>query len=720
MTQYKYMSLGFFRCDSNAYKDSLDNNPFIFIDQKTPRDLNIEYRNLLCWGHSDIVTFFLFNSPERFVDFQKICPSNNKIYEDYYSSGILIQPIDLKDLSKMDELPLCGISFIKLADTLFNGIKEGGLKKLVESVIWDEIQKLTNKDKDIFPLLIFSYGWEDLILILFSNRYDAIKELIFNLRRNLKFKNLESVLVPSFFDKNPNTKHAITTTYTIFAAHLPFSKSIDAISIELRKKLNAKDKMVVDKMNFQIRPGHLDYVIEELKKKNCKIAHFQFMPGRYDLSVKFENMKIYDLFEFYLKELWPFLESKTSPIISTQTLFKLNDINAVMEENVACNNPKEYFPIPREEMEFIEKHVYDSYLLPVHSAISLGNILVSSWYLKNNFFISGAMKSLIRFINTMKDGIQKEAHLQQAVDEISPPLSLCFIDRFRGTYPLGESFSMPIMNYKGSFQKHLLCVDYSSFIIFNVMRECLNIQGEQIEKHYFCSFIGARFSPAIISFNVDPNKYNLGIVSIPIDSLFSQVDLYYMFHEMAHMVIFSIDLDNYISLELLGFRNMPNHSLIIEAVERLLKDMVADYFMLIFGFEGNLTKFEDYFSTYVRKIYRVPADEEKFRISIVKVIFSNLNSPHEALSKIEIVKNEFARSEWEYREAGRIAASFLYQEIANEEELFDILKKVSNFMNMKNKISSYSALDSIKQYINSGSIDKWLSIYRDYYCDEEF
>lgn len=721
LTQQKYITFGFYRCDAKVYQDNLINNPFLFLNKET-RELGLEFRNFLCWGHSDILTIFLFESLERFVDFQKICPSNNKIYEDSYTSGFLIQPKDFTDLSKVEKFPLIGISFIKLTDKLFYAVKEGNTFSLIENTIYDRIQMLIKNKTNIFPVLIFSYGWEDLVLLTFSNRYDEIKKLIFGLRKDLKFSEIASFLEPDFLANNPNIRHLITTTYTVFATHIPFPEDPKKTLDDLNKKIEVADKMLVEKINFQVRPGHLDYPIDKIKELN-KTFDFQFIPGKFDFSLKFKSMTTHQLFKFYFESLWPFLKNDENPILATQTFFQLDDEKEVLEECIPCTNPINKISLSDEKKNFIRNIILTSTFLPSHSRIGLANVLVGSWYLKNSFFTEGIMKSFVKFVEAMENGIKNNASLAQASENIFPPLSLSFIDRFRGAYPLGESFSMPLINYKGSFQKQLLFVDYCSFILFDSIRECLNSQGENIEKHYFLSFIGTNFSPAIIAFNVGENKYNLGILQIPIDSFFSPGELYYLFHELGHMILYALDFDIYIYEQLAPALDQlkADGRVIFEArrqANKLILEILSDYILLIFGFEGDCDAFEKFNLTYVGKLYQSEYEETKFRTRVVRSICLYLSDKQKLLTELESLKTDVENRDW----AGWpiLAINLLSDEIDKNLNIFDFISKISNFFALKGKISSYPLLKNISSYFNSSLMKDWLEIYRGYFADRNF
>jgi hypothetical protein len=631
-----YLSLAFFRTTANMYRQNALNPFSLAIPTQQGRAADL--RHLVCWGPSDILSISIAKDSALILDAQTAYPSNTSIYEASYVFGALIQPESF-ELSKLDDLPLAGVCLIKFDGRLHKTVDRSRAFSLAKEGVWNMVMRFKQQNSygEIYPALAVSYGWEDLVLIVFGKRYDLIKKLVFTLRRDLQFEELKDYLRKDKLRKEfPRAIHAVSATYTTLAVNIELKSANLGGSVEkLRRILDTKDKARVDRVCFQVRPGHVDW-----PRKNVRLPTHQCQwtcsPGRYDTALQLGRMPFGDYAEFYFTQLWPCIARADSPVLSVQTAFVLNADTENLEDEKSCNQAVKAIPLPPGERRCITD-LFKMQRLPKHAATALGSSFLSAWNLRNNHFLKTGMESFVRSVKAVKEPIVKAGsgegiRYDIATDFILPALEDCFKDRFRGVYPLGEGSGTPLISYKGSFHKQLLLIDRACSHIFESIRQSVSRwTRDSLPMHAFCSCLSPGISPAINPYGW--YGYYLAIARIPLDSLFSTRDLYYLYHEVGHVVQEALRLRRDIEPRLFDFmaadaKREPAEEVlkqgrdILEAAVGFLEEVVSDYVMLVVGFRGRTRAFREHARYYADKILNDRAHENTKQSIVLRSIIA--------------------------------------------------------------------------------------------------
>jgi hypothetical protein len=735
--EQRYVSLGFFRTVANAYGKSL-RDPSKFIEAQGQPRSEIDHRNLICWGPADVLTVSVCRSPDLFLRIQQAYPPNNNVYEVRYCFGALYQPKTLS-LTMLDNLPLVGITFLKFESRLHYGLKRTRAMNLLQEVIWQQMSDYARRAGNISVALMVSYGWEDLVLVSCADRYDAIKRLVFQLRRDLRFQELKSYLKDDFFSTNPKASHVVATTHTTLAAWLPHSTTttMAAQISRVRKRMSRRDTTVVDSLELQIRPGHLDWIRAALPRPRAR-CRYSYSPGRYDITLRFPSMPVRDYFKFYFLELRPLLERKDSPVISTRTTFRLNAGAGYAETQKECGRPIRTQQFPTEDRRIVERLLRTS-LLPIHGTAALLNTALSSWYLENSFYIRAGMESLVQAIKVVsttlaskgrelgrRSGNRAKEHRRDALrnlqtvaaEGILPLLEQCYRDRFRGAYPLGEGLGTPLLSYKGSFQKHLILVDRICHAIHEFLsRTAVPPTRGLRQKQVFCSCISSSSSPAVFPYS--PAGFNLAILQIPLDSLFTPSDLYYLFHEVGHVLLYDLGLPAYIYSSLAAHlsRRAKRERRILELYSQfddmleLVENILCDYVLLTVGFDGDSRRFKRYLVSYDRKLGKGrPTEEISLRVLTANALLEVVVDAEPLRASFAGIRHTTPKDGQAWPDEWLFALDYLETEMRSAAIMPDVLQRLSSCCQRAVGTRHYSALRRVKDYFTTGGLREWVEL----------
>lgn len=733
--KYRHIALNFSSIDVGLQEKAYNADPLL-IDGNKLRSLNLNYEKFYCWGYFDVLTVILFDSIEKIVDLQKLSLTN-QTYDHRYYYGRIIYPryFNLQNLAK--EMPLVGVSFIKFKNAATSYLKEDGIRYFIRCILKDKIdlwkRELQINDKELLPIIILSYGWEDIILLIFSKSYENIKRLILKLR-TLKFDDIQNCLSEKklhywkiYPKKKP--KHLTVTTWTIFSIYLSYSKDIKNINQQRRyafenliKKVK-KDRILVDSIKLQSRPGHLDWAIKKIAKyKSLKAP--QPIIGRNDLSLKLKNSTFKSFLKIYYKMILPqLLIKKQSPILSAETSFIL-DIQKNLEENIPCNKLKigklNLLLLTRpKDKNFIKNFLIKS-PLPIHTNLALANIFITSIYLKNNFYTKSVMCSLISLIEHLKEVecntmlIPHGNELQEEITALLEGLALSFIDRFRGIYPIGETSTLPLITYKGSFQKFLVSLDYLCQIIFLKALELVNknFKKRPLYQRVFSCYIGNAPSPCI---SITP-YINVGLINIPLSAIFNIKSLHYLFHEVGHTFWWSI------------FRNQPNF--IPQQLKRkgyfiseLFEDILSDYFEFILCFRGDYDTYKNHFIQSLETNFKYNKGEIKrdpelnIRFLSVKWLFEKITNNRNNYGTYKKIFKKINSARKEYIHEFTLTIKFLPNLLSKNKLFYKLIKSLTEYKNNGDieEDEFENIIEKFRTCINDGEIEYlfWLDTYKD-------
>jgi len=578
------------------------------------------------FGNFDIFLLAFNKSIEKLQEIQEKFRSFGLTQDYRYHFGTLYYPQE-SELSKIwNDLPLLVVSSIKFKKEIWGSLKDNininDVCKWLKGKVEYTIESISAKE-DVKFAVIISYGWEDFILIFFSNSYKTIKRIICKLR-TLKFDDIKELA-----EKSPDYhyRHLIATTCSLSAAW--FDYGLAAIDDKSKISRNNAKKVLLSRIKdedgtlastmFQIRPGHMDWLRRRFLRKQIKVTF-----GRTDLLILSPKEKLSSFFTLFFNVILPLLEKQDSPITSTETSFSFNfDDNIKLDENIGSEwrreyQKREYQRKEKEEKLKEELKVLKPYFLniPEHTVKAIVNLIHTGQHLRWDYeLINDSFVSLFALIDTIKislRGIAKNGKLKYEKDfwdKITSWLKefdLCFKDRFRGVYPTGETSTMPLITYQGSFHKFLTIVDAIAGWTFDIARRRIKKNGFDIPLFALCSHIGNPPSPNIM---VTPTLYS-GFINVPVDLMFFPERLFYIFHETGHAFFRGVEI--YGEIDLKG--------------ERLFDDILADYFCGVIGFGGENWKdckrlfmeYDNYISPYKN------ASEIEGRLFLAEAIYKHV------------------------------------------------------------------------------------------------
>ena len=709
-----YVCLGFFRAVSTGYAQSLKAS-FDVIGRQSA-NVGSQHRNLLCWGPTDVLSICLSDSSRCLLDFQQAHPANSNIYEDRYAFGILLHPRHL-DLAVLDDLPLVGVTFVKFNRILHERVKGKEALNLLRDGIWKIVRQHERENDNYRGALVLSLGWEDIVVLSFSNSYTSIKKLIFKLRNDLTYRGLSKYLRPSRRGRLQGKRHAVVTTYTTLATDMVIHTDRRKKRIDFRDlsdSLSPLDSTLVEQILFQVRPGHLGWVQKNIPAP-CERDYFTYAPGRYDVALNFHHMGIADYLVYWRDVLRQRLAANECPVLAVQTAFSLERWDTP-EQDDACNNPPGIVPLSAEDRAFASK-LMRSRSFPGHSSASLANALLASWYLENSFFMRGGLESLVRLLREVRARVEQgrltPPQCQAAADVILPLVGQCFRDRFRGSYPLGEGFGTPLITYKGSFHKNLIYIDRACAEIFESIRQALSGPlMRAIRKQVFCSCLSPGFSPSMSSFAA--LQFNVAIVQVPLNSLVETRDLYFLFHEIGHVIQSALDLGEEIRSRLRAFVRSAYVDLTVrqaldvgsdlEYMADCIEEIVSDYVLLVAGFDGSITRYSNYVVAYAEKIGKKRVNVDVFfRIAVVSEIHRSLKQEG-TITWRDISDRVLSCEDFDSGPCFNVILDFLSDEFASASKLAALINGLFRYAHPGSKTQSErrDRLRTVRRYFETG------------------
>jgi len=284
------------------FKGKVDNTSLKTFDEY----LYLPYSYYL-FGRFDMAILSLIDDFEfgcrRFHPFDPMAPEGEKEYIENFKYQIIsgycpkhskkdniIKTASETFLAK-EKLPLIGICCLKLNNSLLIG---SGIE-LLKSVIYfikEKTQTFLKKRKDnkTRVMTVISYSWHELVLIVFSDSYKNISDLITDIRERTfgdlnklenpipdfdysdfiirhQSINSEIMLLDNCSKLNIDKTHLFENSISIFGFDFEIYKSLNEEGInnpDLLKKIKDKDDINLFTRWF-VRPGHLKEAVKTIK-----------------------------------------------------------------------------------------------------------------------------------------------------------------------------------------------------------------------------------------------------------------------------------------------------------------------------------------------------------------------------------------------------------------------------------------------------------------------
>jgi hypothetical protein len=584
------------------------------IYERTGRERTENQKAFWMWGNFDILLMAFSSSNEDLLKFSQLPPLEfTSNYQWHFGSVVYPERFDIDEIT--EKLPLLGVSFVKIKKEVWAGLREeiefsDVVRWLIEHL--EAVKEEVGISEELETLLIASYGWEDILFLFFSNSYKDIKRFIFKLR-TCEFSHLKALL------RKDLKRHITATTCSFMEAWLDYSEGREKALEKLLKTIKDEEG-VLWKINFRIRPGHLDWVLNHPKLKG-----FEMKPllGRNDLVLTPDpdSEKTSDLFKVYFRTVLPILKEEESPIESTETLFSFDYGDAELEKDMGCEWQKRY-RYRTEEIRYDAdelKRACRKIGIPSHtlettiSLFEIANHLRRDHGLINDAFMPVFQLPPLLILRLRKYAECAPSRMQRdVITEYSDWLrefDLFFKDRFRGVYPAGETYTTPLLTYKGSFQKYLTVVDCIGSWAFDEARTAAN-ENKAIKNRWKIGYINPFIIFAQIGNPPSPEVrwrtlLGCGFINVPVDLIFFPERLFYIFHEVGH-IFWEAVCEFYGELEF--EEEMDEESV------RLSRDVLSDYFAVKFC--GSWQTFEKLFENYVSIVWRKIDPEFSIRLTL--------------------------------------------------------------------------------------------------------
>jgi hypothetical protein len=623
MSPKKRALLTFFSTDASRWED-------IYVNK-----IEEGVSKFCVFGNFDILLLAFDHSIEDLQGFEEeLYPF--ELSQDYrYHFGTLYHPQDLNVDELSNTFPLLVVSSVKFKKEMWGSLKDDvqidnvceWLKAQVEDAI-EEIGVESVKFAIVIP-----YGWEDFILLFFSTSYSMIKRVICKLR-TLKFDD-DAIKLLLKEGSPEHHRHLIATTCSIPAVKFDYDSEVKGGLSRRRKK--AKERLldrikkdedgILGEIRFQVRPGHLDWLRQRLKGVP---GTAEIILGRNDLILFPDKRGLFSFFEIFFDHILPLLEDQGSPVASIETSFSFSFDGIQVEEEIDTEwrsyyqeredqRKKEKKELEK-EVDLLQKLPTVFLNVPYHTIKAITNLLHTGYHLKRDYeLINDSFISLFNLIDLIRVSLceiatkervgklKEEKDFWHQIADWLKEFDLCFKDRFRGVYPAGETSTMPLITYQGSFCKFLTIVDAIASWVFDKALCRVESMFKGIPLCALSSHIGNPPSPNILSTPI----LRSGFINLPVDLMFYPERLFYIYHETGHAFFLSIGTYSEIRLER----------------ERFFNDILADYFCGVIGFGGE--DWEDckrLFMEYERSIspYKTVLETEA-RIFLAEAIHQHIN-----------------------------------------------------------------------------------------------
>lgn len=497
----------------NNYRESVRNNFKGKVDNTSleafEKYLYLPYSYYL-FGRFDIGILSLIDEFEfgcrRFHPFDPMAPKGKKAYAENFKyqviSGHYPKIDNREDMLKIasetflaeEKLPLVGICCLKLNNSLLIG---SGIE-LLKSVIYF-IKKKTRQllkersDNKTRVMTVISYSWHELVLIVFSDGYKKISDLITDIRERT-FGDLKKVgnHIPDFDysdfiirHRSLNSEimtldncskldiaktHLFENSITTFGFDFEIYKSLNEEGIDngdLLKKIEDKDDINMFTRWF-VRPGHLKEAVKKIKGDDADKVSIAIGRGDFIYPDYYDNK-----------------ESKTREYIEKLvTAAKEDDLNNHVTQTYTI------LDIPTDLSEFSLEDVNDEHFYFLKNLQSLKVSVEDLETLKNKLQALGVPKILkvkiLNIFSNFNDGIldtilfgyfaeltgfmeavsgyikQDSGHKLRQVNKFLEVFTAVFEqayrNRFHQSYRMNELTDFTI-EYKGGIHQLVTCFD---------------------------------------------------------------------------------------------------------------------------------------------------------------------------------------------------------------------------------------------------------------------
>jgi hypothetical protein len=436
---------------------------------------------------------------------------------------------------------LLGVCVIKLAHRLRDALPE--LDPVAEAI------REALKGIPGHWMLSSTTGWEDLVLLFWTNEFLTLSQALARVR-GLKIQKVMPALTEGV--------HAVLTTCTLTGVSLP-AGVFDAgekkfLHTEWVRRMGAiQSSALVDwALRFEVRPGHMDPFKQELLALATQIGQLSIADemcnvlGQYDFRIQCQAGTQKDWLQFLGNVALPLAARTGSLVRSMETHLHIR----FQECSEGPSKSDVFRPaaqsLPQSVLQSIQ-HSCGEFGIAPHTVEVLDATYSRLQALRGDDLQQGTFESVASLFTHLADGLQAMVKQQDAG---RPPVEAefldrdfcswlcwmerCLADRYRGTYPLGESIITRVGTYQASYHGFLAAMDCIAQEAYDLAREfCNRAHSEQpsIPAVTVCSFIGSAPSPNILSFP----HLRCGFIELPPGMIFRLHELPVLLHEVGHL-----------------------------------------------------------------------------------------------------------------------------------------------------------------------------------------
>jgi hypothetical protein len=442
-------------------------------------------------------------------------------------------------------------------------------------------------------LISSTTGWEDIVLIYWTQEFSVLSQVIGKVR---------SLSVGEVQPPSPcSGVHAVLTTCTMAGIHLPLG-SFESDSTRFNHKnwvsmvsgRLAPARSIDWAVRFELRPGHFDPFVAELKDRIQSLPQplaaslaFRNVLGQYDFRVQHQGGTQQDWLQFLGLVALPLAAKEGSLVRSMETHLHI-DVPQFSEGPAAAEVQRQQFAnAVSDNLDRITKACQASAIAPhaLEMLHATHNRLVA---LQGDDLQHGTFTSVENLFLRLAEGLASEPEGIVELDrKLSPWLywvERCLADRYRGTYPLGESVVPRLGTYQASHHGFLAAMDCIGQQAFDHALSAMNrlvTDPPPVPDMAVCCFIGSSPSPNALSF---PRYMRCGFIELPAIMIFKLRELPILLHEVGHL------FSNAVSEHHDFTYRLPQDEPAREKVKVEIQEILAEMFACCACFDGDVVR----------------------------------------------------------------------------------------------------------------------------------
>lgn len=485
-----------------------------------------------------------------------------------------------------DQGVLVGVCGIKLAHGLRDALQT--LDRVAEALA------TTLNDLQGHWLISSTTGWEDMVLIYWTQEFSALSQVIGKVR---------SLSVAQVQPPSPcSGVHAVLTTCTMAGIHLPpgsFESDSPRFNHERWVSMvstRLSSACPIDwAVRFELRPGHFDPFVADLKDRIRPLPQslagalaYRNVLGQYDFRVQHQGSTQQDWLQFLGLVALPLAAKEGSLVRSMETHLHI-DVPQFSEGMAAAEVQRQQVQnAASDNLDRITQACKASAIAPhaLEMLHATHNRLVA---LQGDDLQHGTFTSVENLFLRLAEGLASEPEGIVELDrKLSPWLywvERCLADRYRGTYPLGESVVPRLGTYQASHHGFLAAMDCIGQKAFDHALSAMNrlVTGAPpVPDIAVCCFIGSSPSPNALSF---PRYMRCGFIELPAIMIFKLRELPVLLHEVGHLFVNAVkehcDLHSYL---------LPQDKAASDRVVVEMQEILAELFACCACFDGDVIR----------------------------------------------------------------------------------------------------------------------------------